>query len=63
MLLTVLQFNTLSELANYSKMVNDKGYRINVQHLTLKCKLSTSELDIAVKQYRAKMLEKIIIDA
>lgn len=52
----VLQFDTLPELAAYSKQVSSKGYKINVQRLTIECRLNDEELAIACWQFAAKLL-------
>ena len=59
----VLQFNTLIDLAAYSRQLHDKGYRINVQHLTLTCKLNHEEVAVAQKKYAAIMLAGAKADA
>lgn len=59
----MLQFNTLSELAAYSKQMTGKGYKINVQHLTIECKLNDKELEIACQQFAAKLLTGTKIEA
>ena len=53
---TILQFNTLVDLAAYSRKVHNKGYRINVQQLTLCCKLSREEVEMAQKNFAARMV-------
>ena len=58
MLPTILQFPTLSELANYARYVHDKGFQINTLKLTLKTKLTEDEIILAMQQFRAEMLER-----
>jgi hypothetical protein len=58
MTLTTLQFYTLADLAAFSKLiVADRGYRISVKDLTLRCQLSGEELQTALHDYRASIAE------
>ena len=56
---TTLQFPSLPDLATYSKKVAGKGFQINIQNLTLKCKLSEAEIALAQLQHQAIPVLKI----
>lgn len=50
---TTLQFTSLPALAVYSKKLLGKGFQINVQHLTLKSKLSEAGIILAQQEHQA----------
>lgn len=52
----ILQFDTLPELAGFSKLVRDRGYVIVIKDLTLRCQLDNAELAIALQQYGARLM-------
>jgi hypothetical protein len=54
---TTLRFNTLEELASYTKKVSPNGYRMNTLELSLYASLSFIELIIAIEQYGAKVVQ------
>lgn len=56
MKVTLLQFDSLAELAAFWKQVNNRGYLIIVKDLTLRCALTNEELSVALSVYHAKQL-------
>jgi hypothetical protein len=55
---TILQFNSISDLASYAKTVNPNGYRMNTADLTLSAHLSSLELALAIEQYKAAVVQE-----
>jgi hypothetical protein len=51
-----LQFDSISVLAGFSKGVNDRGYVIVIKDLTLQIRLTDAELQVALRQYCARLL-------
>lgn len=51
----LLQFESLTSLALFSKEVNDRGYVLIVKDLTLQISLTNAECQKAVEQYGAKL--------
>jgi hypothetical protein len=51
-----LQFDLLASVAAFSKKVSDRGYVLIVKDLTLQCRLTDDELQLALEQYGAKLL-------
>ena len=53
-----LQFASLPSLASFWKQMDpDQGYIIVVRHLTLRCQLSSEELELALNEFDATVLE------
>jgi hypothetical protein len=52
----LLQFETLSDLAAFSKSVNDRGYVAIVKDLTLQINLTDAEQQVALQQHGARLL-------
>lgn len=55
---TILQFPSLPDLATYSKKLTGKGYQINIQTLTLTCKLTEAEISLALHEHQACAVQK-----
>lgn len=51
-----LQFNSLIELAKFSKTLS-VGYLMNTNNLTLTGRLPDADIDIATKQHNAILIE------
>jgi hypothetical protein len=58
MTLTNLRFETIEDLAAFWKLVAaDRGYRVVIKDLTLQCNLRKEELDTALSEFHAIVLD------
>lgn len=54
----VLQFQTLAELAAYSRQVNLDAFVMDTKHLTLSSVFNENQFATAMKEYNAYLIRK-----